>query len=472
LATEFSKYAIKRNQKSKNAQFQKLIFLLRDWQNKQEYEFGEIGGIEYLTNVLEIKDSQPAPLKSVRKYIKKSFEKTSCFLLPYPGTVVATNKHYDGRRSEFDPEFDEYLKKFLELTLNSEKLVAKKIFGNKVTGFEFSKYLLVYLEAFKSNDLPKVETIHRMIVKKQYDIMITEAIDQYKLNLKAIDYNAQDIVAELEKNHEDSLKIALDFFEKKKKFGSASDEDFYENQLKSQMQENFLIWKEKHLKTYERIKKIEEEALRELEVIKERAKNDLEMQKKIIKEETVLMQQKQLENQKKQEAELQRIKEEATAEITQMREENEAQMEEIHRNNVLMKRLLNQKNAELRKAAEEAFKKQQQEIALKQAQMEEEFQQMEVKRKEDLSHMLEELKVEFENKKMDLNHKLKIEELRFKTKQELLNIEHNTKLKELKIREEELAEDKKEKQRLLNKIREEQERIQSETLSKLGVHSI
>ena len=53
--------------------------------NWKDHDYGLDGGSSYLNNFLEVKSHQKDELKSVRQFIKESFEKLTCSLLPHPG---------------------------------------------------------------------------------------------------------------------------------------------------------------------------------------------------------------------------------------------------------------------------------------------------------------------------------------------------------------------------------------------------
>jgi atlastin len=111
LFTEYGRLAMDKGGKSA---FQKLLFLVRDWQNKRNYPYGASGGRDYINEVLKVtickivpshnimmyfnlqqKETRNGELKSVRAHINKCFEEVSCFLMPHPGLPVATDDSGD-----------------------------------------------------------------------------------------------------------------------------------------------------------------------------------------------------------------------------------------------------------------------------------------------------------------------------------------------------------------------------------------
>jgi atlastin len=68
FATEYAKFATNNTQQTYKP-FQSFMFLLRDWNNPDEFPFGFKGGAKYLDDLLVVKPTQPEELKSVRNHI-------------------------------------------------------------------------------------------------------------------------------------------------------------------------------------------------------------------------------------------------------------------------------------------------------------------------------------------------------------------------------------------------------------------
>jgi len=85
MFTEYGKLAMSNNIQKP---FQKLQFLVRDFQHPHDYAYGAAGGNTYLQKKLSIDDSKPEELKDLRKTINSYFEKVDCFLMPNPGTKI------------------------------------------------------------------------------------------------------------------------------------------------------------------------------------------------------------------------------------------------------------------------------------------------------------------------------------------------------------------------------------------------
>lgn len=93
--------------------FQGLKFLVRDWINDDEYPYGNEGGGQLVSNILELKDvenKQAADqLLRTRRALKRLFSDISGFLLPPPGDTVAGGKADIIRLKSVDVKFMKYL---------------------------------------------------------------------------------------------------------------------------------------------------------------------------------------------------------------------------------------------------------------------------------------------------------------------------------------------------------------------------
>ena len=122
--------------------FQSLMFLIRDWLFPDEYEYGLKEGKKLLEK--KLKTNGNLQWQRVNEDIRSFFKKVSCFLMPYPGNIVAMNKSFDGRLTSIDDDFLEQLEALMPLLVSPEKLVVKKISGSEVTGRQFLEYFSVH----------------------------------------------------------------------------------------------------------------------------------------------------------------------------------------------------------------------------------------------------------------------------------------------------------------------------------------
>jgi atlastin len=83
-----------------SAAFQRLEFLVRDWQEYEGLEEDELRGKvaemdTYLHEVLETESREHKDLRDVREHIHECFDDVGAFLLPHPGFEVV-NPNFDG----------------------------------------------------------------------------------------------------------------------------------------------------------------------------------------------------------------------------------------------------------------------------------------------------------------------------------------------------------------------------------------
>ena len=90
----------------------------------------------------------PEQLQRVRRKINTCFREIGCFLMPHPGSRVATSPQFDGRTVDYDADFLENLKAFVPDLLAPGKLIPKEIGGRTVSGRELLEYFKVYINVF------------------------------------------------------------------------------------------------------------------------------------------------------------------------------------------------------------------------------------------------------------------------------------------------------------------------------------
>ncbi|XP_070509052.1 atlastin-like [Chironomus tepperi] len=263
FATEFARFAAADSQGQAGKPFQNLLFLIRDWSNPDEFEFGTEGGDHYLKDVLKVKSDQKPELRSVRQFISSSFEQINCCLLPYPGKTVARVKTYDGRWSKMDEEFKEELQKVIEHLLLPNNVILKKINSKDLKGSEMKEYIDSYFQLFQSDTLPQAQSIYESTIEKQMSILLEKCIDHYKQTI----FLSNDLLTEenLHIVHEMSKNKTLIMFKEEKKMGNIEHERKFKVKLEEQMEKLYNEWKDQKKITFEQIKeqKAKQQALYE-----------------------------------------------------------------------------------------------------------------------------------------------------------------------------------------------------------------
>lgn len=95
----------------------------------------------YTNQFLKVRPNQKPELKSIRRFIRTSFSKLECFLMPYPGKLVARTRTYDGHWSKMDEDFLSAINLVIPSLLAPDNLVVKKVNGVEMTSQSFNQLL-------------------------------------------------------------------------------------------------------------------------------------------------------------------------------------------------------------------------------------------------------------------------------------------------------------------------------------------
>lgn len=240
----FSQYGQLALEESAEAPFQKLIFMIRDWQFPYEKAFGWEGGKQLLDSSLQVTEDQPEELQTLRKDLKSSFDDISCFLLPYPGRAV-TNPAFTGSLKGVDLEFQEHMASLVPSLLGPESIIAKKDMGDSVRCKDMVHYFQSYMKIFQSGDMPEPKTILEVTgeannlaslgaARELYEELIEELVGGEKPYLSPVD---------LDSEHLRLSELAMSEFDKRKKMGGDEMNAGYRQQLVEEMEETFTQYK-------------------------------------------------------------------------------------------------------------------------------------------------------------------------------------------------------------------------------------
>ncbi|XP_064464981.1 atlastin-2-like [Ornithodoros turicata] len=203
-----------------NEVFQKLLFLIRDWQFPQEKSFGLEGGEELLQALLETDPTLPDEVCELRKRIRTSFAEVGCFLMPRPGDAVES-QGFDGRLSALSEDFRDQLDSLLDYLLSTERLLPKMINGRKITCKELVSMFQVYFNVFSGKQLPEPMTVFNATAYVNNKRIIEEIVKQYETEMEAVarmtadSDSDSDIVTE----HDRLMRVCLEKFESAPKLG-------------------------------------------------------------------------------------------------------------------------------------------------------------------------------------------------------------------------------------------------------------
>lgn len=280
FATEYARYA--QASDDEKIPFQNLMILIRDWNSPEDYRYGIRGGNAYLNSFLEIHDHQTRELQSVRRYLRTSFERIDCFLMPHPGTAVARDSKYDGRWSEIDEDFIKEMENLFHALFAPKKLTVKQINGAPIKPAELLIFINTYVENFKNDSMPEATNIYESTLEKQFRILIGKCVDIY---VNAVANHGSELEGEddVHKLHATAKDEALKFFNSEKKFGSYSEGADFKRELQKKLEEVFQQWKHvslNHIKLLQQQKQKttkQEQQVHQAQAMDDKAKQELEL---------------------------------------------------------------------------------------------------------------------------------------------------------------------------------------------------
>lgn len=278
FATEYARYASGDEEKKP---FQNLMILIRDWNSPDEYRDGLRGGNAYLNSFLEIHDHQTKELQSVRRYLRSSFERIDCFLMPHPGKTVARDSTYTGRWGDIDDDFIQGMKDMFHFLFSPKNLKAKHINGELVKPAELLVFINEYVENFKNDSMPEATNIYHSTLDKQFSMLTGKSVDVY---VNAVASHNQELQSEddVDKLHADAKNKALKYFDSQRKFGSYSEAANFKRELQQKIEGTYQQWKQvsmNHIRILQqqKTKTIEKEnQVKQAQVMDDKARADME----------------------------------------------------------------------------------------------------------------------------------------------------------------------------------------------------
>ncbi|XP_012159508.1 atlastin-like isoform X2 [Ceratitis capitata] len=209
LFTEYGKIAKKDTGKQP---FQKLQFLIRDWQHKWEYSYGADGGKQLLDSL--IKNRKPLENQQLYESVVKSFNNIDCYLMPHPGFVIE-EPDFNGCLKEIRTDFKKALLDFIPKILAPENLIIKEINGIELKATHFFNYIQEYFKVFNTKEFPEPTTIFKATAELNNEIVANTAKEIYEAEMeKYVRPDAPYIEEkELKKIHKEALKKSTDYYE-------------------------------------------------------------------------------------------------------------------------------------------------------------------------------------------------------------------------------------------------------------------
>eukprot|EP00051_Salpingoeca_urceolata_P032553 m.16297 g.16297 ORF g.16297 m.16297 type:complete len:541 (-) comp5206_c0_seq2:60-1682(-) len=224
--------------------FQSLMFLIRDWQYKEEHDYGAKGGLEYLETEVLRDDEQEMDeeLRQLRRHLLSCYEQIGCYLMPHPGRKVAGSKQFDGKLSDIDPGFRTQLQDLVPRILSDSSLVVKRVLGDEVTCSGLFNYMKQYLQVFQLGQLPTLSTVFDATAAVNHlNVMMTQ-LSYYKSEMDKLCGPTRPYIqpAILEQSHAACVDEAVARYHKTRKLHSEKLEQEFEAKLRSDMDETYV----------------------------------------------------------------------------------------------------------------------------------------------------------------------------------------------------------------------------------------
>ncbi|XP_035708288.1 atlastin-1-like [Folsomia candida] len=270
--------------------FQKLVFLIRDFQFIQDYKFGfyddnlvpEGQKANYKKDKLDSNPGQPTEVRFTHDQVVKSYQDVGVYLMPEPDKGL---KQYD-KLDNLDPEFASHVGAFVPLMLSSGHLVTKKMGSVEVTGSEMIKYVNSWATLFEGNDLPEIKSVYHSAAESQFIIAKHLATTFYSSEMQKFILQNPDGVndSELTTRHSDLLRESFTIYKSKSKLGGATMDAKFGEEFTTESDRLFDTYKStnhtnlKAAEANEKLKKAQEDFDREVEAQKERAREQEQKQ--------------------------------------------------------------------------------------------------------------------------------------------------------------------------------------------------
>lgn len=153
----FTNYAQLAMKDSSKKAFQKLLFIVRDWQFVCDHDFGY--SKEFVDDLLAENAKQTNDMRQLRKQIQESIDDINAFLLPYPEEMLSNAEHFTGDIDQIDSDFIENVKHLAPSILAPENLIIKRVNSRKVNVEDFVANIQTFVNLFNSDELPEPQSI-------------------------------------------------------------------------------------------------------------------------------------------------------------------------------------------------------------------------------------------------------------------------------------------------------------------------
>jgi len=218
--------------------FQKLVFLIRDWDPADDIGFGFDAGKMLFDRKMEIRLGQTQEMLRIRKNIRSCFSPIECFLMHHPGLIMIEHSNFSGHLQDMRKEFIEDVQIFVSSILDPNNLIIKKIGDKEVTGKDLYDYINLYFEKFSSGDMPEVESITSLNSKSSVMFAKNKALSDYNSKMDNL-IKDQTFIWKFRSKHINIMTESLDIFDHKTKLGGDEYIKFGRDELIQELDKQF-----------------------------------------------------------------------------------------------------------------------------------------------------------------------------------------------------------------------------------------
>mmetsp|Transcript_16613 Transcript_16613/g.24834 ORF Transcript_16613/g.24834 Transcript_16613/m.24834 type:complete len:647 (+) Transcript_16613:231-2171(+) len=231
-------------EKEQSKPFQKIEFLVRDWQNfedEDDLEACEREMEEYLENVLA--EREAADLKDTREQITACFDNVCCYLMTHPGKEV-TKKKYNGEIEPIDSAFKVFMDRYCSRVF--EHLIPKSIHGRELTAMELGAYIRNYAKMFETGaHFPEAATMLEATSNANNTNALNLTVKKYKEEMDSIAGAAQTNYMNpvlLEEFHRTLISQSMRTFDDIACFGNKRAIEEARSEVTRSIEENFEVY--------------------------------------------------------------------------------------------------------------------------------------------------------------------------------------------------------------------------------------
>lgn len=256
----FTHYAKLAKKGDSGKPFQKLLFLVRDWNFPFDAEYGAEGGQKLLKRRLEYSGAQSSEMCDLQKEFISSFEAIECFLMPHPGLQMIQKTDFRGALADLEEDFRQHLRQLVFSILAPKNLVVKIVNQETITCKDLIPLFQSYAKVFNEGTLPAPQSILEANAKQQLEVAKRKGSDYYESIMEErCNYRKDSLTenemesgqrecgeqndflpeAELNRIHREALGSALALFDSTPKLNCGTLVQVYRDRMKEVIKEQF-----------------------------------------------------------------------------------------------------------------------------------------------------------------------------------------------------------------------------------------